>query len=119
MRLIEGPESKLGLVTAATILLTATLALIEAGRLGFGTDPNRPRSDKDSPTTWFFAMVLIWVIAYPRYLFMRSKYGARNLLGAGLFSMLLWLASLSIVGYAIATAQDRLDKQIQQLLNQR
>ncbi len=115
MRLIDGPGSKLGLLSAATVLLTATLVAIEAGRLGFGSEPSRPRSERDSPIVWFFGMVLVWFISYPRYLYLRSRYGARNLIGAGLFSMLLWLVPLAIVGYGVATAQENVERQLQEL----
>ena len=114
-RLIDGPGSKLGLLSAVTLLLTATLVSVEAGRLGFGADLSRPRSERDSPIVWFFGMVLVWFISYPRYLYQRSLYGARNLIGAGLFSMALWLVSLGIVSYSIATAQEKVGRQIQQL----
>jgi hypothetical protein len=115
MRMIDDPWSKLCLLAILTILLTAGLVTVEAQRLGFGSDPRRPRSERDSPVVWFFGMVLVWFIAYPRYLYLRSRYGARNLLVAGLVSMAIWFTAFGYVGTGITNAQDQIHRTIQQL----
>lgn len=113
MRLMDGPGAKLGGLTALTVLLTAALAAFEADELGFGKDKARPRLERVSPLGWFFSMTLLWVLDYPRYLYARSRYGVRNLLGFGLLSVVLWLLALGLVGYQVATAQEHFEKQIQ------
>ena len=115
MRLIDGPGAKLGGLSALTVLLTAALAAFEAGGLGFGKDLNKPKLERVTPLGWFFSIVFIWVIDYPRYLYARNSYGAKNLLAFGLLSMVLWLVPLCIVSYNIATAQSEMEKSIEQL----
>jgi hypothetical protein len=115
MRLIDGPGAKLGGLSALTVLLTAALAAFEASELGFGRDKTRPRLERVSPLGWFFSMVLIWIIDYPRYLYARSRYGVRNLVGFGLLSMILWLVPLTIVSYHIVTVESDMQQRLDQL----
>lgn len=130
MRLIDGPGSKLGLLTAATLLITAALAATEASKLGIGSEADvaawNQRSARKSfslkpptPVVWFFGFVLLWFLSYPGYLYYRSRYGARNLAAAALVSMVIWFIPLGMVSYGIGTAQEDLNQQIQRLQNYR
>jgi hypothetical protein len=134
MRLMDGPGSKLGLLTAATILITAALATAEASKLGTGSeadvaDWSAYRSERHpgggcglkppTPILWFFSFVFIWLFSYPHYLHYRGRYGLRSLLGAGLVAMILWFIPLGIIGCNLAGAQQHLERQIQQLQNYR
>lgn len=65
-----------------------------------------------SPVTWLFGMALLWLFVYPTYLYYRSKYGAKNLIGAGLFAMLLFLGTTAYVYILIDEAHQSLNKQI-------
>lgn len=128
MRLIDGPGAKLGLLTVATILITGVVATIEASKLGIGSDSDvaawsQRGSGKSfslkppTPIVWFFGFALMWILSYPSYLYYRSRYGLRNLIWAGFVSLVIWLIPLTIVGYAVVTAQEQLDTQIKVLQN--
>jgi hypothetical protein len=113
MRLIDGPGATLGGLSALTVLFTAALAAFEASELGFGKDKTRSRQERVSPLEWFFSMVLLWIGEYPIYLYARSRYGVRNLVGFGLLSMILWLVPLCIVSYHIITAESNMRQILQ------
>jgi hypothetical protein len=109
MRLIDGPGSKLGLLTVATVLITAALATMDASKLGIGSEEdiaawNQNGSGKTlkmkppTPIVWFFGFVLLWFLSYPGYLYYRARYGARILIFDGLVSMIVWLVPLGLVG---------------------
>jgi len=115
MRLIDGPGAKLGGLSALTVLFTAALSAFEASELGFGKDKTRPILERVSPLGWFFSIALIWVIDYPRYLYARSRYGVRNLVGFGLLSMILWLVPLGIVSHSIIAAESDMQQRLDQL----
>ena len=122
LRLIDNPASKLGLITIFTALITAVFATIESGQLGIGNkaDIERWKNRKEktgtmkppSPITWLFGMALLWIFVYPAYLYYRSKYGAKNLVGAGLFAMLLLLGTTGYVYTLIDDAHQNLNQQI-------
>jgi hypothetical protein len=46
-------------------------------------------------------LVLLWIVGFPAYLSMRSKFGAKNLVVGGIFSMLLLLGVYALLYYAI------------------
>ena len=122
LRLIDNPASKLGLITISTVLVTAILATIEAAQLGIGSNADiaawKSRNDKTatmkppSPITWLFGMALLWLFVYPTYLYYRSKYGMKNLIGAGLFAMLLFLGTAGYVYVLIEDASQDMNQQI-------
>jgi hypothetical protein len=59
-----------------------------------------------------FGMALLWLFVYPTYLYYRSKYGAKNLIAAGLFAMLLFLGTTGYVYVLIDDAYLNLKNQI-------
>jgi hypothetical protein len=61
---------------------------------------NRERGTT-SPTGWFFVIVLIWILAYPAYLYKRKQYGATNRVVLGVLLALFFSGSLFAVGYSI------------------
>jgi len=99
MNLLESPGSKLNLLMVITILGTAILAAIEGSKLGMGkpSDLNKKGKKNSGPVAWFFLMVLLWIIAYPFYLWTRSKYGLKNYLFPGIFIAIVFAASLFIM----------------------
>lgn len=99
MNLLEGPGSKLNLLTAVTLLGTAILAAIEGNKLGMGnpSDLNKKGKKNSGPIAWFFLMILLWAIAYPVYLWQRSKYGLKNHLLPGILIALVFVISLIVM----------------------
>jgi hypothetical protein len=115
MALIDSPGEKLGGLAALTVLLTAALAAFEANELGFGKDNMESKLARVAPIWWFFSMVFIWVVDYPRYLYARSLFGVRNLLAFGLLSMTIWIVPLSVITYEIMNAESNLNQTIQEI----
>ena len=102
MNLIQGPQSWLGLLSALTVLSTAAIAAAEASKVGMTTDRARGIY---APLGWFLAMLFIWAVAYPVYLFKRRYFGLRNRVAYGLGAALLFLLTITFLGYAIGSAK--------------
>lgn len=117
LRVIDNPVSKLSLLAILTVIVTAVLGLIEAQKLGMG-GPDEVKeweeAEKKSwsmkpptPVVWFFAFVLVWFFAYPAYLYRRSHHGMKNLLGAGLVSMILWFGATGLISSSVGPVSYR------------
>jgi len=103
MSLLQGPESTLLGIAAATIAGTAMLVSVEAGQLGFGG------AKRDSgPVAWFFFMLFFWIVALPAYLYRRSKYGLNNLAVGGVLVVILFLGTFALMENAIIKRQEEL-----------
>jgi hypothetical protein len=63
-------------LSGATVLVTALLLSIDAGRLGSVDLEGQPRI---SAGALFFGMVLLWIVFYPFAFFRRSHFGGPNL----------------------------------------
>jgi hypothetical protein len=102
MNLLQDPGGALLVLNLLTVIGTAVLIATEASLLGMGKRLNT-KGDKDSgPITWFFAVCLMWLIAFPWYLDTRRKYGRTPLAVGGILVALLFTVSSLIVGSAIA-----------------
>lgn len=91
MNLLQHPSEILWGISIVTILLTAILAAVDAEQLGM----------KPGGVGWFFGHVLLWLVAYPYYLYARSKAGAKNRCVLGVIVMLFFLGSTVLMGTAI------------------
>jgi hypothetical protein len=112
MRLIDGPMAMLQFIAVIVVVGTAILASIEAARLGFGKDPTRPKIERTSPMLWFFGFLLLWIWEYPRYLYVRSRFGMKNLCAVGVLVALLFIVSVGVIGTAISESQSELRSQL-------
>jgi hypothetical protein len=99
MNLLQNPSYTLDGILIVTILLTAGSISTEASHLGMG----KPRGGKETtgPIGWFLCTLLMWIIAYPGYLFWRSKYGVKNYVIGGIASALVFLSVAGLLTYAI------------------
>ena len=99
MNLLQNPTSTLDGILIVTILLTAGLISTEASQLGMG----KPLGGKKTtgPIGWFLCTLLLWIVAYPGYLFWRSKYGLKNYIVGGIASALVFLSVAAMLTYAI------------------
>lgn len=93
MNLLENPISKLGILMVLTLFGTAISASMECSKYG-----------RDNPIAEFAGFILLWVIAYPYYLYKRKAYGLRNLSVLGSVVAAIYLASSFFVYYRIIEA---------------
>lgn len=119
MNYLEAPWSKFNLLTVITIGGTAILASIEASKLGIGnpSDINKKGVRNSGPIGWFFAMILIWIIAYPGYLYTRSKYGLQNYLAVGIIVAIIFLGTSYFVSSNINERIGVVQKKISEIGN--
>ena len=89
MNLFQRPDQALAVITIGTVIITAILVAVEAGKLGA------------SAATWFVAVCLAWIIAFPMWLLERGKRGAANLVVGGLIVALIFGGSAGVLYYAI------------------
>jgi len=97
MSLWQGRESNLIGLAALTVLSTALIAAQEARWLGMVSDGK----GEYGPVAWFLLVAVIWVIAYPSYLYRRRKYGLPNLLRQGIGVVLVFLGSVFFLNHTI------------------
>lgn len=112
MNLLQGPGSTLTMLGLATILLTATLAATEAAKVGMASDRKKGTY---GPFAWFLLLVLLWVVAYPIYLFKRRHYRLRNLLVPGLLVMVVFVGSWTAMSLAIDAQVERAQNAIRDI----
>jgi len=115
MNLLQSPGDSLGLVSISTVLGTAIAAAMEAKALGMTSDRERGTT---SPTSWFFAIALIWIIAYPAYLYKRKQYGAKNRVWLGLMLAIIFAGSSFALGYAIESKKAEIRESLEKLTRQ-
>lgn len=113
MALIDRPQSKFGMIVIGTILLTAILAMMEANQLNIGRNNNQRR--ETGPVGWFFCFVLFWIIAYPAYLYKRSKYGLRNYCILGVLIALIFTGASLAIGAMIESSVQEFNRSLQDL----
>ncbi|AKJ94943.1 hypothetical protein TVD_06030 [Thioalkalivibrio versutus] len=102
MNLLQSPETTLMAIGIGTLLITAVLASVEAASAGMQTSRQKGTY---GPTTWFFLILLLWVVCYPAYLYKRRHYGFANLLVPGLVIGAVYLGSWLLMDVAIVEAR--------------
>lgn len=112
MNLLQQPGSTMNLIMVATVIGTAIVAAMEAGKAGMISDRSKGTY---SPTAWFFLITLLWIVCYPTYLFKRRYYGLKNRLVAGLLVTLLFIGSWSIMAAAIDAKVAELQQEIESI----
>lgn len=100
MRLIDNPASMLNLLGGGTILATAIIAAIEAGKLGFGSGVKK----ESSPLVIFFGIALLWLIVYPAYFVMRVRKGQKNMVLGAILVTLIFCLAWFVMGNAVDEA---------------
>lgn len=119
MSIIHHPENSLKLVVALVVLATTILAAIEASKLGVGskTDLDKKGRPRSGPGTWAVFHLVMWIVAYPAYLFWRSKYGVKNLVVGGLLVTLVFLGSAAALNSVIDGRTREFQRTMQGLQN--
>lgn len=100
MNILQNPNSALTFIALATVIITATLACVEANQLGFGK--NSSGKKETGPMVFFLGILLVWVISYPYYLYQRRKKGKMNLFAGGILVALLFIWSLINMSVALS-----------------
>lgn len=83
------------LVGFGLVIVTAFLINAEARAVGAGA-PNdiKPNGKhREGPIMWFIAIILLWIVCFPMWMFRRAQYGLRNL---GFVSILVVIAYLAL-----------------------
>jgi hypothetical protein len=115
MNLMQSPGSTLTLIGVVTVLATAVIAAMEAAKAGMTRDKSK---GTHTPVTWFFLIVLLWIVGYPAYLLKRKHYGLKNRLVPGLLLALVFLASWSMMNSAIETRKAEIRGNLEQMQRQ-
>lgn len=116
MSLLQDPQSTLALITVTTLLATGALAAVEASRLGIGSesDRNEHGRKRSGPATWFIFHLVLWILAFPSYLYWRSKYGAKNMVIGGLVVALLFTGTAIGMTAAIEAKKSEIRDRLEQ-----
>lgn len=115
MNLLQSPGSTLTLIAVATLFGTATVAAMEASKNGMQRDKEK---GTHKPVTWFFLIVLIWIVAYPAYLLKRKHYGLKSRFVPGLVIALIFVASWSMMNGAIESKKAEVRSNLEEMERQ-
>lgn len=107
--LAEAPLHSLLLIVLVNVFGTAAAACLEARVF----NRHRHGSHHFDPPVWFALIAILWVLAYPLYLYRRKGYGASNLIAAGVTLTLIFSGSVTVVGYRV----DQRQQALQAMLN--
>ena len=115
MTILESPSSKLAIVAALTVIITAIMIAIDANQLGMGTPDDISEKGRrySGPVAWCVFALLLWIIGFPAYYYSRERYGQRNYVAAAIIVASIFVAVLGIFTWAIENKKN----EIQQLLN--
>lgn len=114
MNLLQSPGSSLTLIMVAAIVGTATLAAMEAAKVGMVYDR---RNGTYGPAQWFLLVALLWIVGYPAYLFKRRHYALKNHLISGMAVAVLFVGSSVIMSAAIERKQAEIGASLRDLGN--
>ena len=112
MSLLQSPGSSLSLIMLVTVLGTATLAAVEASKLGMTSDR---KAGSYGPVAWFFIIFLLWIVGYPVYLAKRKHYGVANRAVLGLLVALIFVGSYAVMNSAIEQKQNEVKASMEQM----
>jgi len=95
MSLLQDPGSKLSMISIITVIMTSILVAVEANSVGAGseTDLTARGNKREGPITWFFGCILLWIGAFPAWMFRRARYGLRNM---GLLAIVVGLIFVGV-----------------------
>jgi hypothetical protein len=75
----------------------------EANSVGAGTESDKTPSGRkrEGPVAWFFFGILLWIVAFPMWMYRRSKYGLKNLCGGAVLIGIIFVAVLGLMSAAL------------------
>lgn len=77
-----------------TVIATSFLVAVDAALCGMGSEKDNAGKVGSGALVWWFATLLLWIAAYPFYLYERGKYGR---LGRGWWGLASALAMLGLM----------------------
>ncbi len=103
MNLFQNPGGTLNMLGFGTMLGTTAIAVAEASRLGMGsaTDVDEKGKRRESPTVWFFGLLLLFAVCFPMYLRRRVRFATRNVVVPGSIAVVVFFASWAMMAQAI------------------
>ena len=114
---IDLPSRILATVTGLGLILTALILSIEASKIKMGSEmdikPNGKRYA--NPVEWFFAFILLLIVAYPWYFARRARYGLKNYSGPAMLIVLISIISVFYLNYEIDNAKKELKYNLEQV----
>jgi cobalamin biosynthesis protein CobD/CbiB len=115
MPLLYDPASKLYGTMAVTVLLTAILMAAEANSVGAGTESDKTPSGRrrEGPVAWFFFGILLWIVAFPMWMYRRSRYGLRNLCGGAISIGIIFVAVLGLMSVALESQKEEIRRNLE------
>jgi len=119
MNLLQNPSASLMMLVILTVAITAVLVGVEASQLGMGgpRDLNDSGKRRSGPGAWAIFQVVMWALAYPMYLFWRSRYGAKNLIVGAVVVCLVFLGSAVALNASIEAKKAEIRQNFEQLRN--
>lgn len=112
MNLLQSPGGTLTLIAVATLLGTATVAAMEASKLGMQRDKEK---GTHNAVAWFFLITLLWIVGYPAYLLKRKHYGLKSRFVPGLAIALIFVASWSMMNGAIESKKAEVRSNLEEM----
>jgi len=115
MTILESPSSKLAIVAALTVIITAIMIAVDANQLRMGTpgDVNEKGKKREGPATWCVFVLLLWIIGFPAYYFRREHYGQKNYVIVAIIIALIFVGM--VAGFTWAIEKKKSD--LRQMLN--
>lgn len=81
LNVLDSPDNVFSVLTLMAVIATAVVAALEASKVGMKSDRQKGLY---KPPTWFIFIALLWIVAYPLYLYKRKHVGLPNRLAAGI-----------------------------------
>ena len=102
MNLLDSPMSKLGIIGVFTVLISGLVASVECNKYS-----------NDNPISEFVGFILLWILAYPFYLYRRKYYGLRNLSFMGGIATVMYV----VVNFIIYNEVTKRLSEVETLIN--
>lgn len=115
MNLLQSPNASLAMIGVATVLGTAMVAAMEAKALGMTHDK---ANGTTGPAGWFFVIVLMWIFAYPGYLYKRKQFGVANRLALGILVGSVFVVSWVVMNSRIDDKKAEIHESLEQVQHQ-
>ena len=117
LRITDGPDTVLTILSVICLVFTTVLATIEANLLNMGNfnDLNKNGKKNEGPVIWFISLILLWIVFYPIYLGKRARYGLKSYWVGGLVIALLFISSIVLWQMRIEKLTRDYNREIQSL----
>jgi hypothetical protein len=101
-------------ISGFTVILTGIFISVEAAntfRFAEG------KSVAENPVMWFIAIVLIWIIAYPTWMYKRASYKLSNMLTTSILVVVIFLVSVGSAAFIAEQNKAAMRNNLQKVFN--